>query len=559
MKAKDARIRLLSDIVYSISYIKMSAMEKIFKKKVEKLRDEEVTHLGKVKYLDAACVYFWAATPVILSIILFTIFSYFGEALTAAKVFTSLSLINMLIFPLNAYPWVINGTMEGYVSLKRLQKMLDLTVIDYQQVYEPTSTDDDCALLDTPSMYVKNINFKVAKGDLVGIAGQVGSGKSSLVQAIAGEIDRTSGSLLMNDNHDGLGLVTQEPWIFNGTVRENIIFGSAYNPELYRKIIEATALVDDIESWPAGDLTWLGERGTTISGGQKARIHLARQVYQEKEIYLLDDIFASLDRRVASHIYENVVMGLLRDTTRVVVSHQIEFLRDARIVYKIENGEFIESGTPNEILGVSKFASVVPEEEFHATEGKKKEEEAEDKADGAVNARVYHAYIKATGYPLFIAIVFFVVLMQLSKNLSDLMIPMPQKLSFIQVFILIGVVNSVITLVRAFSFAKGGLVASKRLHEKLLDSVLSTFPSWFHKTPPGRLINRFSSDINEADDGLPFILNIFMNDCVQLMGTVIIISYALPWFIVIVIPLMPFYSSLQFYYRHTARDLKRLA
>ena len=193
----------------------MSAMEKIFKKKVEKLRDEEVSHLGKIKYLDAACVYFWAATPVILSIILFTIFSYFGEPLTAAKVFTSLSLINMLIFPLNAYPWVINGTMEGYVSLKRLQKMLDLTVIDYQQVYEPTSTDDDCALLDSPSesMYglvnntevpfifklsnasftnstnilapatVKNINFKVAKGDLVGIAGDVGSGKSSLLQA----------------------------------------------------------------------------------------------------------------------------------------------------------------------------------------------------------------------------------------------------------------------------------------------------------------------------------------------------------------------------------------
>ncbi|CAG5113313.1 Oidioi.mRNA.OKI2018_I69.chr2.g7424.t1.cds [Oikopleura dioica] len=310
MNAKDARIRLLSDIVYSISFIKMTAMEKIFKKKVEKLRKEEIGHLGKIKYLDAACVYFWAATPVILSIILFTIFSYFGEALTAAKVFTSLSLINLLIFPLNAYPWVINGTMEGYVSLKRLQKMLDLTVIDYQQVYEPTTADDDCALLDSPSMYglvnntevpfifklsnasftsstnilapstVKNINFKVAKGDLVGIAGDVGSGKSSLLQAIAGEIDRTSGSLLMNDNHDGLGLVTQEAWIFNGTVRENIVFGSAYNPELYRKIIEATALVADIESWPAGDLTWLGERGTTISGGQKARIHLARQVYQ---------------------------------------------------------------------------------------------------------------------------------------------------------------------------------------------------------------------------------------------------------------------------------------
>ena len=102
----------------------------------------------------------------------------------------------------------------------------------------------------------------------------------------------------MNDNHDGLGLVTQEPWIFNGTVRENIIFGSAYSPELYRKIIEATALVDDIESWPAGDLTWLGERGTTISGGQKARIHLARQVYQVGRLkFLYKNLYSFKNKR----------------------------------------------------------------------------------------------------------------------------------------------------------------------------------------------------------------------------------------------------------------------
>ena len=132
MAAKDMRVRLLSDLIYSIRLVKMQSWENIFRRKVGELRSEEVRQLSKVKYLDAACVYFWATTPVLLSVILFGIFAYTGEALTAAKVFTSLSLINMLIFPLNAYPWVINGTMEGWVSLGRLQKLIDLAVIDYQ-------------------------------------------------------------------------------------------------------------------------------------------------------------------------------------------------------------------------------------------------------------------------------------------------------------------------------------------------------------------------------------------------------------------------------------------
>ena len=119
MAAKDLRVRLLSDLIYSIRLVKMQAWENIFRRKVGELRAEELRQLSKVKYLDAACVYFWATTPVLLSVILFGIFAYNGEALTAAKVFTSLSLINMLIFPLNAYPWVINGTMEGQGSEKR--------------------------------------------------------------------------------------------------------------------------------------------------------------------------------------------------------------------------------------------------------------------------------------------------------------------------------------------------------------------------------------------------------------------------------------------------------
>ena len=132
-------------------------------------------------------------------------------------------------------------------------------------------------------------------------------------------------------------------------------------------------------------------------------------------------------------------------------------------------------------------------------------------------------------------------------------------LSYLEMFILLGCFNSFMTLIRSVSFAKGGLVAARNLHSKLLSSVLQVQPSWFDNNPPGRTINRFSSDINEADDSLPFILNIFLNDFVRLLGTIAIIAYSLPWFLLIIIPLIPFYTRLQYYYRDSARDLKRIA
>jgi len=165
--------------------------------------------------------------------------------------------------------------------------------------------------------------MKIGRSDFIGVVGPVGSGKTSLLLSLLGELDRSSGTISMNDNHDGIALVTQDAWIFNGTIRENILFGAFYNPEWYRKVIDACALMTDMESWPAGDLTEVDEGGTTLSGGQKARINLARQVYQEKDIYFLDDPFAQLDRPVCLHIYENCIMGLLRDATKVMVSHQV--------------------------------------------------------------------------------------------------------------------------------------------------------------------------------------------------------------------------------------------
>ena len=295
-------------------------------------------------------------------------------------------------------------------------------------------------------------------------------------------------------------------------------------------------------------------------------------------------------------------MGLLRDATKVLVSHQVDYLRDARITYILKEGQIVNSGTPTELLGTQIQAATTDGEKYKSEQKPTAEAtndtvhraaDEEEREEGSVSMNVYLKYGKATGVTLTIIILLALLLMQGSKSLTDWYLtywihhdnssaqynvapfyrhhvelyqhelmgwsPYDVGLSYLQVFIILGGINSVLTLIRAFAFAKGGLNASKNLHNKLLTSILRVHPSWFNRNPPGRIINRFSSDINEADDCLPFILNIFLNDVVQLIGTVAVISYALPWFLVIVVPLLPFYISLQHYYRYTARDLKRLA
>ena len=441
------------------------------------------------------------------------------------------------------------------------------------------------------------MNLKIGYGDFIGIVGPVGAGKSSLLLGLLGELERSDGSIYWDSSHQGISIVTQEPWIFGGTVRENILFGSPYNAEWYRKVVESCCLVTDIEQWPGGDLTEVGEGGSTLSGGQKSRINLARQVYQQKDIYLLDDIFSRLDRPVCAHIYEHVIMGLLRDTTRILVSHQVDYLRDARIACLIENGTIQAIGSTKEVFGKEFSSPTSPTEEPDVECILKEEtqershtlEQSEEKLEGTVSFDIYWYYLKMTGYFLSIIIILSLVVMQASKTLTDWYLvywihqdkqnstnapfyafnsylydhdswsPKDIGLSYLEMFILLGCFNSFMTLIRSVSFAKGGLVAARNLHSKLLSSVLQVQPSWFDNNPPGRTINRFSSDINEADDSLPFILNIFLNDFVRLLGTIAIIAYSLPWFLLIIIPLIPFYTRLQYYYRDSARDLKRIA
>ncbi|NXW02689.1 MRP7 protein, partial [Fregetta grallaria] len=653
LKHKDTRVKLMTEFLCGIRVIKFYAWEKHFSTRINACRAKELQKLQAIKYLDAVCVYLWAALPVVVSIAIFITYVLLGHQLTATKVFTALALVGMLILPLNSFPWVLNGTLEAKVSLDRIQHFLELVDQDLETYYAldshsgtATAMEMQCAAfswvpveeestrhpLSTGTLQLHIENLSVRKGMLLGVVGKVGSGKSSLLAAITGELIKQGGRVYVCDLEQGFGLATQEPWIQFTTVRENILFGREYDPRLYEEVVEACALSEDLNILPAGDQTEVGENGVTLSGGQKARIALARAVYQEKELYLLDDPLAAVDADVANHLMQKCILGVLKHKTRILCTHRTEFLEKADALLLVDNGRIVKTGTPADILPLveafPKFkdmdkrwkdkglflASLRGQEEAIETEAEESTQnnhlihKEEEKKEGAVAFQVYKAYWLAVGSCVALSILFSLLLMQASRNISDWWLshwissisqtanasvmvcsaspPSPELLLFsivglvspiqaldttpvpsngsldvnfyLIVYGSIAGANSLFTILRAFLFAYGTIRAATVIHNRLLQRALKATVTFFDTTPIGRILNRFSSDLYCVDDSLPFILNIFLANMYGLLGMLVIITYGLPWIGLVLLPLAVLYFFIQRYYRRTSRELKRL-
>ncbi|XP_061421515.1 ATP-binding cassette sub-family C member 10 isoform X3 [Lethenteron reissneri] len=379
MHHKDGRVKLMTEILFGIRAIKLHCWEESFSRKVNGFRSDELKGLSGMKYLDALCVYLWAVTPVLISILTFVTYVSLGNALTATKVFTAVALINMLITPLNAFPWVLNGLIEARISLRRLETFLSLPEFSAETYYcnsksfyeEAQSGEWEVALCRATLSWgsllcpprqrgspdpaaegfsLKRVEFRVKEGQLVGVVGKVGSGKSSLLAAITGDLFRCRGGVLVKRLEEGFGLFTQETWIQHGTVRDNILFGSRYDEDKYLSIIRACALSEDLKTLVNGDRTEVGENGVTLSGGQKARIALARVAYSDKPVCLLDDPLAAVDCDVAAHLFSKCINGLLQKRTRILCTHRTQYLAAADLVILLDNGIVIKAGPPHAVL-----------------------------------------------------------------------------------------------------------------------------------------------------------------------------------------------------------------
>uniref|UniRef100_A0A8C6V259 ATP-binding cassette sub-family C member 10 n=1 Tax=Naja naja TaxID=35670 RepID=A0A8C6V259_NAJNA len=459
LKHKDIRVKLMTELLGGMRVIKFYAWEPHFDARVKACRAKELKSLRAIKYLDAVCVYLWAALPVVVSIVIFITYVLLGHQLSATKVFTALALVGMLILPLNNFPWVLNGILEAKVSLDRIQHFLELTDQDLHAYYSRA-----CPLNPSSALEMHNSTFSwspesketseshvprggqlfiqnllITKGALVGVIGKVGCGKSTLLAAITGELNSQGEQVYVWDLEKGFGLAAQEPWIQFTSIRENILFGKEYDAQFYQQVIDACALSDDLNILPASDQTEVGENGVTLSGGQKARIALARAVYQEKELYLLDDPLAAVDTDVADHLMQKCILGILRHKTRILCTHRIEVLGNADMIILMDNGRILSAGTPTNILplveAIPKLGAMAKRRkdtnaECNEVEEVEHEEEElaqlsyfpkqeEEKKEGAVAFKVYRAYWLAVGSCLALSILLSLLFMQASRNISD--------------------------------------------------------------------------------------------------------------------------------------------
>uniref|UniRef100_A0A673J0G8 Multidrug resistance-associated protein 7-like n=1 Tax=Sinocyclocheilus rhinocerous TaxID=307959 RepID=A0A673J0G8_9TELE len=640
---KDGRVKLMTEILFGIRVLKYYNWEEHFTQKIAEARKKELHHLKLLKYLDAVCVYTWAALPMVISILTFITYVLLGNSLTAAKVFSTLALVGMLILPLNAFPWVLNGTLEAKVSLDRIQRFLtiqdqDLTVYlcpedplsavemnrasfswKQSEEHDSDSVPDDKTEDGSPphSFYLHALSLSVKRGSLVAVVGKVGCGKSSLLAAITGELRE----VFVRGREQGFGLAVQEPWIQHATVQDNIVFGRDFDSMFYQAVIEACALADDLNILPGGDQTEVGENGVTLSGGQKSRLALARAVYmvQYKEIYLLDDPLAAVDADVAHHLMEKCILGILKNKTRILCTHRIEFVDKADVVVLMDNGMIVKTGTPKEVLSLVKAPKdyAIGKEEEEASEPELEAElkmfGEEQKQMGKLSWAVYRSYWRAVGGCMALAVLLSLFLMQASKNVSDwwlshwishmkdnmtqlvslsadsllmltflsperliiylkykffltllmslpsLFINLISELKFyMTVYGSLAAANTVFTAARAFLFAYGAICAATVVHKRLLSSVLKATMTFFDITPLGRILNRFSSDIYSVDDSLPFVLNILLANVFGLLGMLVVMSYGMPWVLLPLLPLGVLYFQTQCFYRHSSRELKRL-
>ncbi|XP_041342567.1 ATP-binding cassette sub-family C member 3 [Pyrgilauda ruficollis] len=363
MRYKDSRIKLMNEILGGIKVLKLYAWEPSFSEKVLEIRKNELRVLKKSAYLNSVSTFAWISAPFLVALTTFAVYVSVDEKniLDAEKAFVSLSLFNILKFPLNMLPQVISNIAQTSVSLKRIQQFLSHDELNPNCVETKVIAPGIAISVRNATFSwgkelkpaLKDINMLIPSGSLVAIVGHVGCGKSSLVSALLGEMEKLEGEVAVKGS---VAYVPQQAWIQNATLKDNILFGQAPNEEKYQDALEACALKTDLEVLPGGDQTEIGEKGINLSGGQRQRVSLARAVYSSSDIFLLDDPLSAVDSHVAKHIFDKVIgpNGVLKGKTRILVTHGISFLPQVDHIIVLVDGKISEMGSYQELLNQNK-------------------------------------------------------------------------------------------------------------------------------------------------------------------------------------------------------------
>ncbi|XP_046853046.1 multidrug resistance-associated protein 1-like isoform X2 [Xenia sp. Carnegie-2017] len=624
MNIKDSRIKLMNEILNGIKVLKLFAWETSFLEKTSRIRKNELRILRFFSYLNAILSFFMSSSPVLVSLATFATYVSLGNTLTASKAFVALALFETLRFPLSMLARLLTNLIQALVSIKRLQRFLNMEELDPNHIERSDiskGSKETAAIKITSGTFswenekqpiLNEINLKVNHGGLVAIVGHVGCGKSSLLSAILGDIKKLAGHVYLQGS---VAYVSQQAWIQNATLRENILFGKRKNNERYRLVIDKCALKPDLQILPGGDMTEIGEKGINLSGGQKQRVSLARAVYSDADIYLLDDPLSAVDAHVGKHIFDFVIgpNGMLKNKVRFLPQvDQIIVLRNGVIteigsytelqanqgdfaeflkIYATEHNEDREhvgnrSRSKSQISTTSfmnnlnvddgksnvsssngntnKLTTKTDDENAREDHKMIKEEKAET---GRVKYSVFIYYFASCGIHFICLLIFFLLCSEASLAVSRVWLAhwsssnvteSSQQNYYIGVYAALGISRGIFILLVTMTLAKSCVKGSRFLHHNLLVNVLRLPLSFFESTPLGRIVNRFSKDIDVIDAQIPLNLWWFFETSTSVLGVIFLICYSTPLFMTVLLPLVVLYVFIQRFYVTTSRQLQRL-
>ncbi|KAG1657832.1 Multidrug resistance-associated protein 4 [Nymphon striatum] len=579
----DKRVNLINQVVGAMKTIKLYAWEDSFWKHLQDKRKRECHRLNRITLFKSASSIVFGNMIYVIILLTMVGFVFSETEMSISKVYLAINMLysvrlGMTLFFSNG----LNGLATLLSSIQRIQKFLSNEEYP-EKVHEKLIKDSKS----NPVVHLDNvdsswgmstrnvlngISFQLNPGDYLSVIGEVGSGKTSLLKTILKEMNVNNGSLRVEGK---VAYACQQSWIFSDTVKNNIIFGSEFNPKKYRKVIEACCLLKDIQDMKNGDETIVGERGIQLSGGQRARISLARALYYDADIYLLDDPLSAVDAEVGNHLYTKCIQEYLAKKIRILVTHQINYLKHAPKILLLTKNAKPLCGTYDELLKTyphlatfftdsskkhvdkkePKRQSQIKLENKEA-EGLKKLDRAENATAKAIPFKVYRNFFKAAGNPFFIVVT--ILMLNLVNSLfligADIWImtwteaertrqfspvngnaseSIKRNSNFLLNYL---VKDNVYNLQVLALFVASGILmyipasifdmmtcvkAGRHLHDKMFDRLLHAPIKFFNSNPIGEILNRFTKDIGHIDHLIPQLFQEFSNETMRLLVMIV--------------------------------------
>jgi len=623
LKHTDTRVKLTNEILQGVRAIKSYNWEQAFLEQLTSVRSKELNAIKQAANTRAILVSMLSAAPSFVAVVSLSTYALLGNLLTPVKVFTALGLFNQLRFPLTFFPLLLNTLAEGNISLKRLTSFLSASELqNYVQNKEIDSNELAVTIQNANFSWTDNknrvqssstlgrltqVDIKIRQGDLVAIVGPVGSGKSTLMSALLGELYLESGAVSVSGK---IAYVSQSAWIPNDSLQDNVLFGNKMNRTKYDETLKVCSLSRDIELLEYGDQTEIGERGVNLSGGQKQRVSMARAVYEDADIYLLDDPLSALDSQVGSKVFKDCIKGKLRTKTRLLVTNQLSILPEVdRIILLAKNAEgesqVLDQGSFSELLSrghdLSKIvqkkdekkpetlsSEAVASNDFKDNDSDQSPNEdpkeqkptsktnsppaklmtIEERGEGVVSLDVYKSYLKAAKSPALLSIIVlaFILANSCQQFQQWIVAAWTTDVAYTRFPLhayLIGI-TSMASGVAFFNWLRTyfgyilGAEASETMHHNMAKKVLGAPLSYFESTPLGRLIQRFTKDLDQIDQQLPGSFGQLIASTLNIMASMVAIVVVTPSFALVLAPLIFVYMGITNYYRGVARELKRL-